>query len=861
MAAHLPASASQSSGTASDEGILTNLSSLDSFATSTDLKPLTQSLLSTPSATEVIHVTPTSSTAAAVTSAAASVEAAQESETDSPLDNANFLSFEEWRRQNLAKVGQSAENLGARANEGSEQRRRPGNINHALDSLGEDGEIDIDFGGFVDPGPLGGPPPVRGEQSQETFKTTQEAEKVDQAATDSAATRRRSKDAGKTCKERTNYASYDCAATTLKTNPECKSSSAVLVENKDSYMLNICSAKNKFFIVELCDDILIDTVVLANFEFFSSMFRTFRVSVSDRYPAKPDKWRELGSYEARNSREVQAFLVRNPLIWARYLRIEFLTHYGNEYYCPVSLLRVHGTTMMEEFNTEVKNAGGGEDIEVDEVESEGEEDATHVVGTADAFATASQAGAEHLVEKPVPTNASPASTTPDTNLSSPVPTSRPNFSISSPSSLSEFSSHLDSSVRNRGLLLRANQEGEAVCLPKDSPRAASLTPSNFTNSMRETITSAPRLTEVSSSMTTFGVDEVLNQSLLSNTLSIGKDATSSTSKPTAVSQSSGQEDITNFLSSSADSASLSTARVQSSSTQPPASNPTTQESFFKSVHKRLQLLEANSTLSLQYIEEQSRILRDAFSKVEKRQLGKTSTFLETLNTTVLTELREFRMQYDQIWQSTVLELSSQREQSQHEVFALSARLGLLADEIVFQKRMAILQFLLILLCLGLVIFSKHGSSTATYLELPPLVQNAINKSSANLSRYAPHFETPPTSPCASRPSSRYGIFSQFTHRRSPSEESYNAPRDYKGPSIEYSPPTPESQRSVAGDADSSPGPSQKEGYVSDDPPEAQEDARPSSAPGIRNAKSLEELPANSSVVDCKLDGEDDGLGH
>src|SRR5690606_17520947 len=106
--------------------------------------------------------------------------------------------------------------------------------------------------------------------------------------------------------------------------------------------------------LELCDDILVDTVVLANYEFFSSIFRTFRVSVSDRYPAKV--WKELGVFEARNTREVQAFAIENPLIWARYLKIEFLTHYGNEFYCPVSLVRVHGTTMMEEYKNEEINA-------------------------------------------------------------------------------------------------------------------------------------------------------------------------------------------------------------------------------------------------------------------------------------------------------------------------------------------------------------------------------------------------------------------------------------------------------------------------------------------------------------------------
>ncbi|RQM06497.1 hypothetical protein DH86_00002302 [Scytalidium sp. 3C] len=118
----------------------------------------------------------------------------------------------------------------------------------------------------------------------------------------------------------------------------------------------------------------------------------------------------------------------------------------------------------------------------------------------------------------------------------------------------------------------------------------------------------------------------------------------------------------------------------------PAASPTPQESFFKAVSRRLQLLEANSTLSLQYIEEQSRILREAFSKVEKKQLQKTTTFLEILNNTVLAELQVFRQQYDEIWQATVISLDSQRAESQREILAISARLNILADEVVFQKR-------------------------------------------------------------------------------------------------------------------------------------------------------------------------------
>jgi hypothetical protein len=36
----------------------------------------------------------------------------------------------------------------------------------------------------------------------------------------------------------------------------------------------------------------------------------------------------------------------------RYLRIEFRSHYGNEYYCPVSLLRVYGLTHLDEWKWE-----------------------------------------------------------------------------------------------------------------------------------------------------------------------------------------------------------------------------------------------------------------------------------------------------------------------------------------------------------------------------------------------------------------------------------------------------------------------------------------------------------------------------
>ena len=717
-------------------------------------------------------------------------EQEQQTEPDSPLDNANFLSFEEWKKQNLAKAGQSAENLGVRAG-GDEPRRRPGSINNALDSLGEDTEIEIDFRGFVssDTSQPEGPLARHGGVDVSSGERNVVGER--EIASEETGVRMKGKDAGKTCKERSNYASFDCAATMLKTNAESEGSNSVLVENRDSYMLNICSAKNKFFIVELCDDILIDTVVLANFEFFSSMFRTFKISVSDRYPVKSDNWRDLGTHEAKNSREVQAFLIENPLIWARYLRIEFLTHFGNEYYCPVSLLRVHGTTMMEEFNHDLKRTSAEEDNDNGVGENDEGESIDSLPGVVSAGASEDPI---HETFKRSTGTATWSSDPPVTSFIDPLSDSKVNTTTTTiallpePLSFNDFAPYNFSISRRMEDFISGNSEPDESCGRED-------TPADSTSGLSVSV-STPQSAAYAQLANT--IDPVVTQVSEQTDDTVPTEVSTpaevlSSETPTAPNKGPSQHGAEPIR--SLNQTSTIATKIQTS-TQAHNPNPTTQESFFKSVHKRLQLLEANSTLSLQYIEEQSRILRDAFSKVEKRQLAKSTNFLETLNNTVLTELREFRAQYDQIWQSTVLELSSQREQSQHEVFALSTRLSLLADEIVFQKRMAIIQFLLILLSLGLAIFSR-SSSSATHLELPPLVQNAINKSSINLSRYTPQFESPPVSPSSTRPCSRYGLFRGLAHRRGLSEESQpgRTHDGVKSPSIEYSPPTPTSQGS------------------------------------------------------------------
>jgi len=273
------------------------------------------------------------------------------------------MSFEEWKEMMLRRSGQDP--AGIKSAKPRDHHRPSAEAPPvSLDSLGDDGEIALQFDALSDKvSELTGASPSSPDASPGASGT---AGKEDQVFYDDGKTQYyRSKDAGKTCKERFSYASFDAGATILKTSPGAKNAKAILVENKDSYMLLECRTKNKFVIVELSDDILVDTIVLANFEFFSSMIRRFRVSVSDRYPVKLDKWVVLGTFEARNSRDIQPFLVEHPQIYTKYIRIEFLTHYGNEYYCPVSLLRIHGTRMLDTW----KEPDNNQDDEVEQIEA------------------------------------------------------------------------------------------------------------------------------------------------------------------------------------------------------------------------------------------------------------------------------------------------------------------------------------------------------------------------------------------------------------------------------------------------------------------------------------------------------------
>jgi hypothetical protein len=107
--------------------------------------------------------------------------------------------------------------------------------------------------------------------------------------------------------DRFNYASNECNARIHSSHKTAKSASSILSRKKDRYMLSPCQTgkESQFVIVELCDDIRIDTIQLANFEFFSGVFKDFRVSAAHSYTSDGKGWVVVGDYTAKNIRAVQ----------------------------------------------------------------------------------------------------------------------------------------------------------------------------------------------------------------------------------------------------------------------------------------------------------------------------------------------------------------------------------------------------------------------------------------------------------------------------------------------------------------------------------------------------------------------------
>ncbi|CAL4972876.1 unnamed protein product [Urochloa decumbens] len=141
-----------------------------------------------------------------------------------------------------------------------------------------------------------------------------------------------------------NYAAASKGAKVLDFNKEAKGASNILDKDKDKYLRNPCSADGKFVIIELSEETLVDTIAIANFEHYSSNPKEFEVLSSLTYPT--ENWETLGRFIVPNAKHAQNFTFPEPK-WARYLKLNLLSHYGSEFYCTLSMLEVYGMDAVE----------------------------------------------------------------------------------------------------------------------------------------------------------------------------------------------------------------------------------------------------------------------------------------------------------------------------------------------------------------------------------------------------------------------------------------------------------------------------------------------------------------------------------
>ncbi|KAF9134928.1 hypothetical protein BGW39_005415 [Mortierella sp. 14UC] len=649
-----------------------------------------------------------------------------------PQPERHILSYEQWRKQVLEKKNKPAE-----VPERKQRKRKPYQENAVDVAIGGEEEI-----GFVFPNLDNGNSKGADERAQ--LVGDQLGNGPDLKLAVGLDKEWIKSEYAKDPKDRFNHASATCAASVVKASKDATSITAILNEGKDNYMLNKCSTKDKFFVVELCEEILVDTFILGNYEFFSSTFKDFVVSVN-RYPPRDDGWSILGQFQARNTRDAQVFKPAVPQL-ATYIRFDFVNHYGNEYYCPVTLLRVYGATALEQLKQEEeeekrlaeeeKRRAELEKAKQAVMESEDDDDEDESVEPEiieETIDTTTGATKDHAAVTPdraesidsdIPSSDKPVETSQTTaGLTVPSGYTQPPQAVFDgepflPAQDKGEADHKDSGETHADH--HPSSEHSATSQPtfvlpewpteefdeelfKDDPPAhhGSGTPGTTLNSFGETMTVTadqppsdillPLPSTTPASMQ--DDDDWKNGDLGMITLS-------PKNKPTHVSKpQSGPK---------ASSAGLGTpgghSSATDSSTHPQPTLHSSQESVYKNIVNRLKALELNSSLSYQYLEEQSNVFNEVLASSEQKinqlvtHLNEAHRRLETLG-----------RKYDQLAYSYRSHVEVDGEKRRQEFTNLSSQVHLLGTQLVFQRQLFVVGAITLISVIAFIAITRSSS--------------------------------------------------------------------------------------------------------------------------------------------------------
>ena len=212
-----------------------------------------------------------------------------------------------------------------------------------------------------------------------------------------------------------NYAHKNSGAIILHSSPGLDGASNILVSDRDKYAITPCedsTGPTKWVIIALPEDILVKTISIANYERYSGHVKTFAIYGSTQIPtatnlAQEDvntqntEWNDLGRYNCTSTRTEPVFdvaLVKPS--WVRYLKLVFLDYAGVEFYCTLSQVKVHGSTMLQGFHEEYWKEKEEEDasiivLEEDEEYDEEETDGGVVNSTDDSTSNENENGSSN----------------------------------------------------------------------------------------------------------------------------------------------------------------------------------------------------------------------------------------------------------------------------------------------------------------------------------------------------------------------------------------------------------------------------------------------------------------------------------
>ncbi|WVR06896.1 hypothetical protein IAU60_003932 [Kwoniella sp. DSM 27419] len=478
---------------------------------------------------------------------------------------------------------------------------------------------------------------------------------------------------------RYNYASPDCSARIHSSSPQTQHASSLLHKSRDRYMLTPCKAKEHWVVVELCDEIRVEALEVAVWEFFSGVVREVKVSVGgedeedqednveDGGSGKSSRWTEVGSFIGRNIRGAQTFTLSQPTSFHRFIRLDFPTYYGTEYYCPVSQLKVYGMNQMEAFKWEQKRSSA----------SNKEKDRDRGLNR-DREAEERRARERERKER-------------EEREKQQI---RENELDALERLLHEQAGRTVSDVLTETALLSRLTESVSTASP------SSLTPAS---SIRSTTSGSPLASDRSSS----SVDETANSTVNISSASAISPVSSSTSKVTTEPPSS------------------STTYSRSS---PPKSDSS--ESIYAFIIRRLNALEGNSTLVARYIEEQAKVMRQMLGRVERNW----DEWKAEWDDEERSRWEQERMRQEDRLGRVVSQFEQQRLALEVERHAIQTQLRVLADELGYERRRGLAQLFIMFIIIILGVATRSSSIDAL---LKPLLAEAKRRRSMRKSFSGP----------------------------------------------------------------------------------------------------------------------------